>query len=165
MTDQHVNLSLSLTSMACALTGLTSTYGEKKKKASPPRVTDRQSEACHTHFASLSSPHRSFIQTGRRFLCLFCLSHHFHRDNLLWSSWTQQPAADAAAATAAPRVFMTCALTHAHAYIHISATRTHTRARVLPQISRGQDLAEATQPISLQIRLITLQRGPANNPQ
>lgn len=121
--EQHVRLSLSLTFMARTHWTPSDLMGGGGGASLP--MTDRQSEACHTHFVSLLSPRLCFVQTGHGLPGLFCLSHHFHRDNLFWSSWTKQTAA----AAAVPRVFMTCAHTHTHAHMYQGRAHTHAGAR------------------------------------
>lgn len=135
--------------------------GEKKNdtlQLRPITAHDRRCRSCHTHFADLPShlPRLPFLHNGRAdrllpFVSVF-VSHTVSQG---------QPVPDLRDITdccCVHRVFMTCTRTH------ISGTHTRARTHTLTQISRGQDLTEATQPISLQIRLITLQRGPVNNP-
>lgn len=117
-------------------------------------MTDSGCHVIHTLPTCLPRlPRLPFLQNGhadRLFpsrIC-FCLSHHFTGTTCSGPSGYNR------------LLLCTRCLRHAHAHTYQGQTHTHT----LTQISRGQDLTEATQPISLQIRLITLQRGPVNNP-
>lgn len=119
----------------------------------PITAHDRQWLSCHTHFADLPSrfPRLPFLHNGHTDrpppVSVF-VSHTISQG---------QPVLvllDITDCCCAQGVY------DMHTYTYQGHTHTHT----LTQISRGQDLTEATQPISLQIRLITLQRGPVNNP-
>lgn len=131
-TEQHVQLSLSLTFMAC--THWTHSYLRGGEGGASVPMIDRQAKPCHTHFVSLLSHRLSFVQTGPSFAASVFVSR------TIFTGTTCSGPAGQNRLLPLLRVFMTCAHTHAH---QGRAAHTQTRATTILQRtgSRGGNAA------------------------